>query len=48
VVIFTLRPLYPRGRSPPYPLDRKLRALQSRCGRRGEENIIILIIIIII
>jgi hypothetical protein len=30
--------LYPRGKSPRYPLDRILRGPQSRCGCCGEEN----------
>jgi hypothetical protein len=34
----TPRPLYPRGKSPRYPLDRRLGEPQSRSGRRGEEN----------
>jgi hypothetical protein len=40
VVIFTHRPLYPRGKMPRYPLSRRLRAWQSRSGRRGEEKIL--------
>jgi hypothetical protein len=28
----------PRGKSPPYPLDRKLGGSQSRSGRDGEEK----------
>jgi hypothetical protein len=39
VVNFTRRPLYPRGKSPRYPLDRRLGGPQSRSGRFGEENI---------
>jgi hypothetical protein len=39
VVKFTPRPLYPRGKSPRYPLDRRLGGLQSRSGRFGEEKI---------
>jgi hypothetical protein len=35
---FTLRPLYPQGKNPWYPLDRKLSGLQSRSGRGGEEK----------
>jgi hypothetical protein len=46
VVSFTSRPLYPQGKSPWYPLDRRLG------GRGGEEKnsrlILIIIIIIII
>jgi len=33
VISFTLRPLYPRGKSPLYPLDTRLRGPQSRSGR---------------
>jgi hypothetical protein len=40
VVSFTPRPLYPRGKSPRYPLDRRLGGPQSRSGRRGEEKIL--------
>jgi hypothetical protein len=38
VVTFTLRSLYPQGKSPCYPLDRRLGGLQSRCGRGGKEK----------
>jgi hypothetical protein len=38
VVSFTLRPLYPQGKSPRYPLDRRLGGLQSRSGRCSEEK----------
>jgi hypothetical protein len=37
-VIFTLQPLYVQGKSPWYPLDRRLDGLQSRSGRGGEEK----------
>jgi hypothetical protein len=40
VVSFTPRSLYPRGRTPRYPLDRRLSGPQSRFGRRGEEKIL--------
>jgi hypothetical protein len=40
VVIFTPLPLYSRGKSPRYPLDRRLGRLQSRSGQRGEEKIL--------
>jgi hypothetical protein len=36
-VSFTPRPLYPPGKSPWYPLDRRLGGPQSRSGRCGEE-----------
>jgi hypothetical protein len=36
VASFTLRPLYPQGKSPWYPLDRRPGGPQSRSGRRGE------------
>jgi hypothetical protein len=39
VVSFMPRPLYPRGKSPRYPLDRRLGGPQNRSGRRGEEKI---------
>jgi hypothetical protein len=32
------RPLYPRGKSPGYPLNRRLRQLESLSGRFGEEE----------
>jgi hypothetical protein len=38
VVSFTLRPLYPQGKRPSYPLDRRLGGPQSRSGRGGEEK----------
>jgi hypothetical protein len=38
VVSFTSRPLYPQGKYPWYPLDRKLGEPQSRSGRGGEEK----------
>jgi hypothetical protein len=38
VVSFTLRPLYPQGKSSWYPLDRRLGGPQSRSGRGGEEK----------
>jgi hypothetical protein len=36
VVSFTPLPLYPRGKSPQYPLDRRLGGPQSQSGRLGE------------
>jgi hypothetical protein len=38
VVSFTPRTLYPHGKSPWYPLDRRLGGPQSRSGRGGEEK----------
>jgi hypothetical protein len=38
LVSFTLLPLYPRGKSPRHPLDRRLGGRQSRCGCCGEEK----------
>jgi hypothetical protein len=38
VVSFTPRPLYPQGKSPWYPLDKRLGEPQSRSGRGGEEK----------
>jgi hypothetical protein len=40
VVSFTPRPLYLRGKSPWYPLDRRSGGPQSRSGRRGEVKIL--------
>jgi hypothetical protein len=40
VVSFTPRSLYRRGRSPRYPLDRRLSGPQSQSGRFGEEKIL--------
>jgi hypothetical protein len=37
VVSFTPRPLYPQGKSPWYPLDRRLGGAQSRSGQGGEQ-----------
>jgi hypothetical protein len=36
VVSFTPRPLYPQGKSPWYPLGRRLGGPQSRSGRDGK------------
>jgi hypothetical protein len=38
VVSFTLRSLYSRGKSPRYPLSRRLGGPQNHSGRRGEEK----------
>jgi hypothetical protein len=38
MVSFTPRPLYPQGKSPSYPLDRRLGGPQGRSGRGGEEK----------
>jgi hypothetical protein len=38
VVSFTPRPLYPQGKSPWYPLDRRMGGPQSRSGRGGDEK----------
>jgi hypothetical protein len=38
VVSFTPRPLYLQGKSPWYPLDRRLGGPQSWSGRGGEEK----------
>jgi hypothetical protein len=38
VVSLTHRPLYPQGKSPPYPMDRRLGGPLSRSGRGGEEK----------
>jgi hypothetical protein len=38
VVSFTPRPLYRQGKSPWYPLDRRLGEPQSLSGRGGEEK----------
>jgi hypothetical protein len=40
VVNFTPLALYPRGKSPRYPLDRRLGGSQSRSGRYGEVKIL--------
>jgi hypothetical protein len=40
VISFTPRPLYPRRKSPWYPLDRRLDGPQSRSGWHGQENIL--------
>jgi hypothetical protein len=37
-VSFTSLPLYPQGKSPWYPLDRRLGGPQSRSGRGGEKK----------
>jgi hypothetical protein len=39
LVSFTPRPLYPLGKSPLYPLDRRLGGPQNRSERRGEEQL---------
>jgi hypothetical protein len=40
MVSFTRQPLYPRGKSTRYPLDRKLGGPQSQSERRGKEKIL--------
>jgi hypothetical protein len=37
-VSFKLRPLYPHGKSPQHPLDRKLGEPMSRYGHGGDEK----------
>jgi hypothetical protein len=39
VVNLTPRPLYPQGRNPRYPLERRLGSPQNWSGRLGEEKI---------
>jgi hypothetical protein len=38
VVSFTPQLIYPQGKSPWYPLDRRLGGPQNRSGRAGEEK----------
>jgi len=38
VVTFTLWPLYPQGKCPRYPMDRRLGGPLSRFGHGGEEK----------
>jgi len=38
VVSFTHLPLYPQGKSPLYPLDRRVGGPWSRSGRGEEKN----------
>jgi len=38
VVSFTTRPLYPQGKRPWYPLDRRLDGPHSQSGCGGEEK----------
>jgi len=38
MVTFTLRPLYPPGKQPRYPLDRRLGGSENRSGRGGEDE----------
>jgi hypothetical protein len=38
VVNFMPFPLYPQGKSPCYPLDRRLRGPQSQSGRDGKDK----------
>jgi hypothetical protein len=40
VVSFAPLPLYPRGKSPRYPLDKRLGGSQGRSGRRREKKIL--------
>jgi hypothetical protein len=40
VVSFKTRPLYPRGKGPQYPSDRRFVGPQSRSGRSAEEKIL--------
>jgi hypothetical protein len=38
MVNFTPRPIYPQGKSPWYPLDRRLGRPQNHSGHGGEEK----------
>jgi hypothetical protein len=38
VVIFMLQPFYPQGKSPQFPLDRKLDEPQSQYGHGNKKN----------
>jgi hypothetical protein len=38
LVSFTPQPLYPQGKSPWYPVDKRLGGPQIRSGRGGEEK----------
>jgi hypothetical protein len=38
VVSFRIRPLYPKGKIPSYPLERRLGGPQNCSGRSGEEK----------
>jgi hypothetical protein len=40
VVSFTARPIYPRAKSPRYPLERRLGGPKKLSGRRGEEKVL--------
>jgi hypothetical protein len=44
MVSFTLRPIYPRGKSHRYSLDRRLDKPQSRCGHCGEDETLLLVL----
>jgi hypothetical protein len=46
VVSFTPRPLYPQGKSPWYPLDRRLGGAQSRSGHGGEDMMMMMMMMI--
>jgi hypothetical protein len=46
LVSFTPRPLYPRGKSPRYPLDMRFGEPQSQSGRSGEENNLLILLAI--
>jgi hypothetical protein len=39
MVSFVPRHFHPGGKSPQYPLDRRLGGAQSRSGRNGEDNL---------
>jgi hypothetical protein len=39
VVSFAPQPFYPQGKSPQYPLNRRLGGPQNKSGRRGEKKI---------
>jgi hypothetical protein len=38
MVSFMPQPLYPQGKSPQYPLDRRLGGPQSQSGHSGKEK----------
>jgi hypothetical protein len=48
MVSFTSRPLYPQGKSPWYPLDRRLGGPQNRPRRESNPIIVVVVVVVVV